>query len=57
MGLINVLQRLTWFQVHKVCTNCGVNMGEYFCEICKFYDDDVILNCLLKLCCFGGVDL
>ncbi|KAL1209083.1 E3 ubiquitin-protein ligase MIEL1 [Cardamine amara subsp. amara] len=24
----------------KVCTNCGVNMGEYFCNICKFYDDD-----------------
>lgn len=29
-------------QVGRVCTNCGVNMGEYFCEICKFYDDDVI---------------
>ncbi|RZC52458.1 hypothetical protein C5167_020877 [Papaver somniferum] len=27
-------------QVARVCTNCGVNMGEYFCEICKFYDDD-----------------
>ncbi|KAJ9549499.1 hypothetical protein OSB04_022042 [Centaurea solstitialis] len=26
--------------VARVCTNCGVNMGEYFCEICKFYDDD-----------------
>uniref|UniRef100_A0A7C8ZPQ2 RING finger and CHY zinc finger domain-containing protein 1 n=1 Tax=Opuntia streptacantha TaxID=393608 RepID=A0A7C8ZPQ2_OPUST len=25
----------------RVCTNCGVNMGEYFCEICKFYDDDI----------------
>uniref|UniRef100_A0A1D1Y8T3 RING finger and CHY zinc finger domain-containing protein 1 n=1 Tax=Anthurium amnicola TaxID=1678845 RepID=A0A1D1Y8T3_9ARAE len=24
----------------QVCTNCGVNMGEYFCHICKFYDDD-----------------
>ncbi|RYR01612.1 hypothetical protein Ahy_B06g080491 isoform B [Arachis hypogaea] len=23
----------------KVCANCGVNMGEYYCEICKFYDD------------------
>lgn len=31
------------FQVAQVCTNCGVNMGEYFCEICKFFDDDVIL--------------
>lgn len=29
------------FQVAQVCTNCGVNMGEYFCDICKFYDDDV----------------
>ncbi|XP_010649778.1 E3 ubiquitin-protein ligase MIEL1 isoform X4 [Vitis vinifera] len=26
--------------VAQVCTNCGVNMGEYFCEVCKFYDDD-----------------
>ncbi|XP_020252313.1 E3 ubiquitin-protein ligase MIEL1-like [Asparagus officinalis] len=26
-------------RVTKVCTKCGVNMGEYFCEICKFYDD------------------
>ncbi|XP_042047257.1 E3 ubiquitin-protein ligase MIEL1-like [Salvia splendens] len=28
-------------QVAHVCVNCGVNMGEYFCEICKFYDDDI----------------
>ncbi|RDX93671.1 E3 ubiquitin-protein ligase MIEL1, partial [Mucuna pruriens] len=27
-------------EVAKVCSNCGVNMGEYYCEICKFYDDD-----------------
>ncbi|XP_033510232.1 E3 ubiquitin-protein ligase MIEL1-like isoform X5 [Nicotiana tomentosiformis] len=27
--------------VARVCTNCGVNMGEYFCEVCKFYDDDL----------------
>ncbi|WCJ21408.1 zinc finger (C3HC4-type RING finger) family protein [Euphorbia peplus] len=27
-------------QVAQVCTNCGVKMGEYFCDICKFYDDD-----------------
>ncbi|KAK6254553.1 hypothetical protein SCA6_015858 [Theobroma cacao] len=26
--------------VAKLCSNCGVNMGEYFCEICKFFDDD-----------------
>uniref|UniRef100_A0A7N0UP06 Uncharacterized protein n=1 Tax=Kalanchoe fedtschenkoi TaxID=63787 RepID=A0A7N0UP06_KALFE len=25
----------------QICTNCGVNMGEYFCNICKFYDDDI----------------
>lgn len=27
--------------VAHTCSNCGVNMGEYFCDICKFYDDDV----------------
>ncbi|KAK3039012.1 hypothetical protein RJ639_027497 [Escallonia herrerae] len=27
--------------VARVCTNCGVSMGEYFCEVCKFYDDDL----------------
>ncbi|KAM7485123.1 hypothetical protein LguiA_001132 [Lonicera macranthoides] len=27
--------------VARVCTNCGVNMGEYFCGKCKFYDDDI----------------
>ncbi|KAL9992912.1 putative transcription factor C2H2 family [Helianthus debilis subsp. tardiflorus] len=27
--------------VHRTCTNCGVKMGEYLCEICKFYDDDI----------------
>ncbi|KAG0468495.1 hypothetical protein HPP92_017823 [Vanilla planifolia] len=27
-------------RVGKVCTNCGVNMGEYFCNVCKFYDDE-----------------
>ncbi|KAK1395130.1 E3 ubiquitin-protein ligase MIEL1 [Heracleum sosnowskyi] len=26
--------------VARTCTNCGVNMGEYFCAVCKFYDDD-----------------
>jgi RING finger and CHY zinc finger domain-containing protein 1 len=24
-----------------VCTNCGVCMGRYFCDICKLFDDDV----------------
>ncbi|KAF5205114.1 Ring finger and chy zinc finger domain-containing protein [Thalictrum thalictroides] len=28
-------------QVAQVCSNCGIRMGEYFCEICKFYDDDI----------------
>ncbi|RYR30957.1 hypothetical protein Ahy_B01g055750 isoform A [Arachis hypogaea] len=27
--------------VAQVCTNCGVRMGEYFCDICKFFDDDI----------------
>ncbi|XP_061369360.1 E3 ubiquitin-protein ligase MIEL1 isoform X2 [Gastrolobium bilobum] len=27
-------------EVAKVCSNCGVNMGEYYCEICKFHDDN-----------------
>ncbi|CAF2136572.1 E3 ubiquitin-protein ligase MIEL1 [Brassica rapa] len=27
--------------VAQVCSNCGVNMGEYFCNICKFYDDNI----------------
>ncbi|XP_047157925.1 E3 ubiquitin-protein ligase MIEL1-like isoform X2 [Vigna umbellata] len=26
--------------VAQVCTNCGVRMGEYFCSICKFFDDE-----------------
>ncbi|KAI9195365.1 hypothetical protein LWI28_014193 [Acer negundo] len=39
--------------VARVCTNCGVNMGEYFCEICKFYDDDghaIQLVCMIIIC-------
>lgn len=31
-------------QVSQVCVSCGVNMGEYFCDVCKFYDDDVSSN-------------
>ncbi|KAL2459236.1 CHY-type/CTCHY-type/RING-type Zinc finger protein [Forsythia ovata] len=27
--------------VARVCTNCGVNMGEYFCDVCIIYDDDI----------------
>ena len=28
-------------QVQQNCSNCGACMGKYFCEICKFFDDDV----------------
>ncbi|XP_044493115.1 E3 ubiquitin-protein ligase MIEL1 [Mangifera indica] len=28
-------------EVAQICANCGVKMGEYFCNICKFYDDDI----------------
>uniref|UniRef100_M4CU25 CHY-type domain-containing protein n=1 Tax=Brassica campestris TaxID=3711 RepID=M4CU25_BRACM len=27
-------------EVAQVCSNCGVCMGEYFCNICKFFDDE-----------------
>lgn len=27
-------------------------MGEYFCDTCKFYDDDVSLKFLFLLLCF-----
>ncbi|MFQ6656930.1 hypothetical protein Gotur_026828 [Gossypium turneri] len=33
--------RFSNVQVTQVCSHCGVNMGEYFCDICKFYDDDI----------------
>ncbi|KAI3690239.1 hypothetical protein L2E82_48217 [Cichorium intybus] len=26
--------------VSQICGNCGVKMGEYFCGICKLFDDD-----------------
>ncbi|KAJ0944871.1 putative protein kinase RLK-Pelle-CrRLK1L-1 family transcription factor C2H2 family [Helianthus annuus] len=28
-------------QVSQICIECGVKMGEYFCAICKLYDDDI----------------
>uniref|UniRef100_A0A2N9EC59 CHY-type domain-containing protein n=1 Tax=Fagus sylvatica TaxID=28930 RepID=A0A2N9EC59_FAGSY len=31
---------LELWMVAQVCSNCGVNMGEYYCDVCKFYDDD-----------------
>ncbi|KAI4311205.1 hypothetical protein MLD38_036117 [Melastoma candidum] len=27
-------------RVGQVCSNYGVRTGEYFCNVCKFYDDD-----------------
>ncbi|KAG6546384.1 hypothetical protein Mapa_012124 [Marchantia paleacea] len=27
-------------EVRQKCINCGVRMGEYFCDKCKFYDDE-----------------
>ncbi|KAL3531423.1 hypothetical protein ACH5RR_010745 [Cinchona calisaya] len=27
-------------EVSGLCSECGIKFGEYFCEICKFYDDD-----------------
>ncbi|XP_078159879.1 CHY-type/CTCHY-type/RING-type Zinc finger protein isoform X1 [Carex rostrata] len=27
--------------VAQMCSHCGVRMGEYFCAVCKFFDDDI----------------
>ncbi|XP_006291570.2 E3 ubiquitin-protein ligase MIEL1 isoform X1 [Capsella rubella] len=27
-------------EVAQFCSNCGVCMGDYFCDLCKFFDDD-----------------
>ncbi|KAF3496996.1 hypothetical protein DY000_02056933 [Brassica cretica] len=35
-------------EVAQVCSNCGVCMGEYFCNICNFFDDEVFF-CILLL--------
>ncbi|KAG2629734.1 hypothetical protein PVAP13_3KG449200 [Panicum virgatum] len=44
--------------VSQVCVSCGVNMGEYFCDICKFYDDDtekLVYHCKdCGICRVGG---
>ncbi|CAN6676954.1 unnamed protein product [Malus baccata var. baccata] len=51
---------LVRYEVAKVCTNCGVSMGEYFCDICKFYDDDTTkeqFHCNdCGICRIGGRD-
>lgn len=47
-------------KVAQICANCGVNMGEYFCEVCKFYDDNIekgqyhCFDC--GICRVGGKD-
>ncbi|KAL8530835.1 hypothetical protein ACS0TY_007754 [Phlomoides rotata] len=28
-------------QVSNLCSKCGIKFGDYFCDICKFYDDDI----------------
>ncbi|GAB2281499.1 E3 ubiquitin-protein ligase miel1 [Dionaea muscipula] len=45
--------------VAKVCSSCGVNMGEYFCEVCKFYDDEMKkqFHCdECGICRVGGIE-
>ncbi|CAI0444623.1 unnamed protein product [Linum tenue] len=32
-------------EVQQVCRNCGVCMGKYYCETCKFFDDDIFFEC------------
>jgi hypothetical protein len=27
--------------VKQVCEKCGVCMGDYYCDKCKFFDDEV----------------
>ncbi|PWA36673.1 CHY-type/CTCHY-type/RING-type Zinc finger protein [Artemisia annua] len=33
-----------FYQVQQNCINCGVYMGNYFSQKCKFFDDDVSKN-------------
>ncbi|XP_066385027.1 E3 ubiquitin-protein ligase RZFP34-like isoform X1 [Miscanthus floridulus] len=46
--------------VQQNCSNCGACMGKYFCEICKFFDDDISkgqYHCDgCGICRTGGVD-
>ncbi|GKC94558.1 hypothetical protein Tco_1160000, partial [Tanacetum coccineum] len=39
--IVRKISRNTEQQAAQICTKCGVKMGEYFCDICKFYEDDV----------------
>eukprot|EP00743_Colponemidia_sp_Colp-15_P002936 GILK01003176.1.p1 GENE.GILK01003176.1~~GILK01003176.1.p1 ORF type:complete len:353 (-),score=12.22 GILK01003176.1:222-1196(-) len=44
----------------KTCERCQTVLGEYFCEICRFYDDDIskdIYHCeRCRICRVGGHD-
>ncbi|KAL6842331.1 hypothetical protein ACP4OV_027758 [Aristida adscensionis] len=46
--------------VQQNCSNCGACMGKYFCEKCKFFDDDVSKNQYhcdgCGICRTGGAD-
>ncbi|WVZ03353.1 hypothetical protein V8G54_024159 [Vigna mungo] len=35
-------------KVQQYCINCGACMGKYFCDICKFFDDDFLQSCRLQ---------
>jgi hypothetical protein len=41
--------------VQQVCENCGVCMGEYFCSICKFFDDEVDNLLFAKFYCWWQI--
>ncbi|KAL6210438.1 hypothetical protein ACLB2K_015670 [Fragaria x ananassa] len=47
-------------EVAQLCANCGVQMGEYYCDICKFFDDDTMkehFHCHeCGICRVGGRD-
>ncbi|KAH7433820.1 hypothetical protein KP509_07G088000 [Ceratopteris richardii] len=47
-------------RVKQICEKCAVCMGEYFCEKCKFFDDDVSkgqFHCdACGICRVGGSD-
>lgn len=62
------LHHLLWLNVWQPVTNrcvdsfCGVEFAQYFCSICKFYDDDAkkaIYHCdKCKICRIGkGLDI
>jgi hypothetical protein len=41
----------------QACTACGVVFGEYFCSVCRLYDDDTskkIFHCKVRACMRAG---